>query len=206
MKARTYFWYTLELANAFLPAVLEVFCPGQNLAGASWQGPHLAQCTAKISHACARFRPLAAQKSHRKIAVTTVAARGLATIPLQKSQVSSLRRPQKKSLAASDFCFALRAQRLKKFKILKFSSEIENFKRAAHQTPIFCGEFWRSGLKISSEIEIFKREWKFQSRLIFFDLWALRVGLASKSQENRSDHGRKSPQPRDVAAAATTGH
>ena len=24
---------------------------------------------------------------------------------------------------------------------LKFSSEIENFKRAAHQTPIFCGEF-----------------------------------------------------------------
>ena len=34
----------------------------------------------------------------------------------------------------------LRAQRLKKFKILKFSSEIENFKRGAHQTPIFCGE------------------------------------------------------------------
>ena len=35
----------------------------------------------------------------------------------------------------------LRAQRLKKFKILKFSSEIENFKRATHPTPIFCGEF-----------------------------------------------------------------
>ena len=32
---------------------------------------------------------------------------------------------------------ALRAQRLKKFKILKFSSEIENFKRTAHQIPIF---------------------------------------------------------------------
>ena len=53
---------------------------------------------------------------------------------------------------------SLRAQRLKKFKILKFSSELEIFKRATHQTPIFCGEFWRSGLKISSEIEIFKRD------------------------------------------------
>ena len=67
----------------------------------------------------------------------------------------------------------LRAQRLKNFKILKFSSQIEIFKRAAHQTPIFCGEFSRSGLKFSSEIEIFKRDWKFQSRLIFFNLWAL---------------------------------
>ena len=54
-----------------------------------------------------------------------------------------------------------RAQRLNNFKILKFSSEIENFKRAAHQTPIFCGEFWRSRLKISSEIENFKRDWIF---------------------------------------------
>ena len=53
---------------------------------------------------------------------------------------------------------SLRAQRLKKFKILKFSSEIEHFKRAAHQTPFFCGEFRRSGLEISSEIEIFKRD------------------------------------------------
>ena len=47
--------------------------------------------------------PLAAQKSHRKIAVTTVAASGLATISLQKSQGFSPCRPQKKSLAASDF-------------------------------------------------------------------------------------------------------
>ena len=30
--------------------------------------------------------------------------------------------------------------------------------------------------------------------------------LASKSQEARSDQGRKSPQPRDFAAAATMGH
>ena len=35
---------------------------------------------------------------------------------------------------------------------LKFSSAIENFKRAAHQTPIFCGKFG------SSEIEIFNRD------------------------------------------------
>ena len=33
----------------------------------------------------------------------------------------------------------LRAQRLKNVKILKFSSEIENFKRATHQTAIFVG-------------------------------------------------------------------
>ena len=31
------------------------------------------------------------------------------------------------------------------------------------------------------------------------------LGLPSKSQKARSDHGRKSPQPRDFAAAATTG-
>ena len=37
---------------------------------------------------------------------------------------------------------------------LKFSSEIENFKQAAHQTPIFGVEFRR--LKISSEIEHFQ--------------------------------------------------
>ena len=38
---------------------------------------------------------LAAQKSHRKIAVTTVAASGLATIPLEKSQGFWIRRPHK---------------------------------------------------------------------------------------------------------------
>ena len=66
---------------------------------------------------------------------------------------------------------------LENFKILKFSSELEIFKRATRQTPIFCGEFWRSGLKISSEIEIFKRDWKFQAILIFFKIWALRIVL-----------------------------
>ena len=71
----------------------------------------------------------------------------------------------------------LRAQILKKFKILKFSCELDIFKRATHQTPIFCGEFWRSGLKISSELEIFKRSWKFQALLNFFKIWALRVEI-----------------------------
>ena len=51
----------------------------------------------------------------------------------------------------------LRAQRLKKFKILKISSE-----------PPTKPKFWRLGLTISSKIEIFKRDWKFQARLFFF--------------------------------------
>ena len=50
-----------------------------------------------------RPRNLAAQKSHRKIAVTTVAASGLASIPLQKSQGFFASPAAKKSLAASDF-------------------------------------------------------------------------------------------------------
>ena len=50
-----------------------------------------------------------------------------------------------------------------------------------HQTPIYCGEFWRSGLKISIEIENFKRDWKIQSRLKFFNLWALREMNALKT-------------------------
>ena len=41
---------------------------------------------------------------------------------------------------------------------LKFSIEIENFNLDPQQTPIFCGEFWRSGLTFSIEIEIFKRD------------------------------------------------
>ena len=56
---------------------------------------------------------------------------------------------------------------------LEKNQDLEIFKRATHQTPIFCREFWRSGLKISSEIEIFKRDWKFQAILNFFKIWAL---------------------------------
>ena len=58
---------------------------------------------------------------------------------------------------------------------LKFSIEIEIFKRATHQTPIFVGNSEGPRLKISSEIEIFNRDCNFQSRLIFSNLWALRV-------------------------------
>ena len=58
---------------------------------------------------------------------------------------------------------------------LKFPIEIEIFKRATHQTPIFVGNSEGPGLKLSSGIEIFNRDCKFQSRLIFFNLWALRV-------------------------------
>ena len=41
---------------------------------------------------------------------------------------------------------------------LKFSIEIEIFKRATHQTLIFVGNSEGPGLKISSEIEIFNRD------------------------------------------------
>ena len=41
---------------------------------------------------------------------------------------------------------------------LKFSIEIEIFKRATHQTSIFVGNSEGPGLKISSEIEIFNRD------------------------------------------------
>ena len=66
-----------------------------------------------------------------------------------------------RSTANYEWHQTLRAQILKKIKILKFSSELEIFKRATHEDPIFCGEFGRSGLKISSEIENFKRSWIF---------------------------------------------
>ena len=41
---------------------------------------------------------------------------------------------------------------------LKISSEIENFKRAAHETPIFVGNSEPPGLEIASEIEDVKRD------------------------------------------------
>ena len=56
---------------------------------------------------------------------------------------------------------------------MTFSSKTENFKRASHQTLFLCvgGEFSRSRLKISSEIEIFKRKleiFKRSSEIGFF--------------------------------------
>ena len=53
-----------------------------------------------------------------------------------------------------------RAQRLKKIKILKFSSEVENFKWATHQGPYSVG--WEI---LEVEIVSFNRDWSFQARL-----------------------------------------
>ena len=73
-------------------------------------------------------------------------------LPEQKKNKKYPKRPPC-HLAALDDCvgwpkirllnrdLTLRAQILKIFKILKFSSEIEIFKRATHQPSIFCGEF-----------------------------------------------------------------
>ena len=51
------------------------------------------------------LRALAAQKSHRKIAMNTVAAGGLANIPLQKSQGFSLPPAAKTIASPGDFFF-----------------------------------------------------------------------------------------------------
>ena len=82
-------------------------------------------------------------------------------------------------LCICNVTLTLRAQILKKFKILKFSSELEIFKRATHQTPIFVGnsggQDWKfqAILKFSSEIENFKRSWFFS-----------RFGPLGNSQKN----------------------
>ena len=84
---------------------------------------------------------------------------------------------------------SLRAQRLEKFKIpssLKFSSAIENFKRAAAKPLLFCGEFRRSRLKFWSEIENFKRDWFFS---IFGPLglgWGLGKGTGKSTRTHLS--------------------
>ena len=46
---------------------------------------------------------------------------------------------------------------------LKISSENEIFERARHRGPIFCGEIETSRLKFSSEIKNFDRDQKFRS-------------------------------------------
>ena len=101
-----------------------------------------------------------------------------------------------------------RAQILKIFKItlqdwnfqarlkrITFSSEIEHFKRATHQTPIFVGnsqaQDWtfQARLKFSSEIENFKRKleiFKRSSEIGFFqDSGPL--GNASKRRQTRTN-------------------
>ena len=55
---------------------------------------------------------------------------------------------------------AQRPQRVNNFKI--------SFNRAIQGGPVFCWELRRSRLNISNEIEVFKRDWKFQAGLFFF--------------------------------------
>ena len=66
---------------------------------------------------------------------------------------------------------------LEKIQDLEIFKRAWNFQASHPPNPYFCGEFWRSGLNISSEIEIFKGDWKFQAILNFFKIWALRVFL-----------------------------
>ena len=49
---------------------------------------------------------------------------------------------------------------------LKISSENEIFERATHRGPIFCGEIETSRLTFSSEIKKFDRDQKFRARFI----------------------------------------
>ena len=71
-----------------------------------------------------------------------------------------------------------------RLKRMTFSSEIEHFEQAIHQTPIFVGnsqgQDWKfqARLKFSSEIENFKRKLTnsgVQARLFFFKIRALWV-------------------------------
>ena len=86
-----------------------------------------------------------------------------------------------------------KGQRLKN---LRSPSGIEIFNRhwkfqASHPpNPNFCGEFWRSRLNISSAIVFFKRDWTFQARLIFFNLWPLGLSALRISRQNFRDISR----------------
>ena len=73
---------------------------------------------------------------------------------------------------------------------MTFSSEIENFKRATHQTPISVGNSrgqdgkFQARLKFSSEIENFKRKleiFKRSSEIGFFKIRALWVSQRFES-------------------------
>ena len=66
---------------------------------------------------------------------------GLDRGPPGNGQRSEKRARRSTPVILTLFCQSLRALSLKKIQILKFSSEIEIFKRATHQPPFFCGEF-----------------------------------------------------------------
>ena len=84
-------------------------------------------------------------------------------------------------------------QRLKNIKISlwdwNFPARMTNF-QASHppKASFVDGEFWRSRLKISSEIEVFKPELKISSEMRFFSRFGPLGGLAHASnfRENRA--------------------
>ena len=94
---------------------------------------------------------------------------------------------KKIKIALRDWNFQARLKRMKFKARLKISSEPPT-------KPLFCGDFSRSRLKISSEIEVFKRDWKFQAshlkfssvqaRLMFFKIRAL---WETPKQKNRTN-------------------
>ena len=82
--------------------VLERKCaPSSN---ASVLGTPLFRTLIKVRGYLKHFWSLAAQRSHREIAITTEAASGLATIPLQKSQGFSLLSPERWRQTSSRPC------------------------------------------------------------------------------------------------------
>ena len=93
--------------------------------------------------------------------------------PINFSQSTEGTVPKEKGLRHS----ALTAQSLKKFKIALLDWNFQVRLKISSEPPTKPLFFLGGGggiLKV--KIEFFKRDWKFQARLNFFNLWALRVG------------------------------
>ena len=92
---------------------------------------------------------------------------------------------------------ALRAQRLKNFKIALRDWNFQARSIFSSEPPtkaLFFGGgilHCKSRLKFSNEIEIFNRDWKTQARLKFFNLWALRWWGTLKKNLSRPDRSRR---------------
>ena len=97
---------------------------------------------------------------------------------------------------------------MKNFKILKFSSETENFKRATHQTLFFVGNSegrdWKlqARLKFSSQIENFERDCFFSSPV---SPYPLNLGVTispprfgGRPQENTTKKGVQTLHPQNL--------
>ena len=94
--------------------------------------------------------------------------------------------PKERILTPPLLPHTLRAQILKNFKILKFSSELEIFKRATHQTPVFL---W--GI-LEVRIEHFKRDWNFRrTPQLVGSFEALRFIEAEEKRKNKAEKGKR---------------